>query len=518
MPSSSMRLTNAASEKRGGGSVKCCDDSIACLLSDSPSDIAGKWRELVIVGRFVLAFLVEGEKAIELHDLARSAQVDVPRTRFGDNVDRGALEFGGFHLARDRAIPDQLVQARLVAIDIFGDFGGCAAGAGRAHRFVRLLRILRLVVILARRSGDVFLAVVAAQHGADVGNRLRRQVDAVCTHIGNQAGRFAVDLHAFVESLREPHGDRWGESELAAGFLLHGRGGEGRRRIAPCRLCFDRGHLEDGVLKIAGKGFRLGAGPDVEALDLLPVGADQARFEDFVTRGRQFGEDGPIFLRDEFLDFELAIADKPQRNRLHPSGGAGARQLAPEHRREGKAHEIIERTAGEICIDQCAINLAWMLHRFGHRLLGDGVEDHALDLLVLERLLFLQHLKHVPRDCFTFTIRVGGEDQLVGTLERPCDIVHALVRLGVDFPEHPEIVFRIDRAILGGQVTDMAKRGQDLIAGAEVFIDCLRLGRRLDYDNIHGNPEGYPPKPLRIRAESTVCSARNMGKVTPTVK
>ena len=129
-----------------------------------------------------------------------------------------------------------------------------------------------------------------------------------------------------------------------------------------------------------------------------------------------------------------------------------------------------------------------MLHRFGHRLLGDGVEDHALDLLVLERVLFLQHLKHVPRDCFAFTIRVGGEDQLVGTLEGPCDIVHALVRLGVDFPEHPEIVVRIDRAILGRQVTDMAKRGQDLIAGAEVFIDCLRLGRQLDYDNIHGNP------------------------------
>jgi hypothetical protein len=64
----------------------------------------------------------------------------------------------------------------------------------------------------------------------------------------------------------------------------------------------------------------------------------------------------------------------------------------------------------------------------------------------------------------------------------------------------------------------MAKRGENLIAGAEVFIDRLRLGRRLDYDNIHGNPMGYPPEPVRIKAESAACFARNMGKVAPTVK
>ena len=239
MPSSSMRLTNAASEKRGGGSVKCCDGFDRLLAERFALGHCGQAAQLVIIGCFVLAFLVESEKAIELHDLAGRAQLDIPRTRLGDDVDRGALEFGGFHLARDRAVPDQLVQARLIAIDIFGDFGRCAAGAGRAHRFMRFLRVLRLVVILARRSGHVFLAVVAAQHRADVGDRLRRHVDAVGTHIGDQAGGFAVDLHAFIEPLREAHGDGRGKAELSARFLLHGRGGEGRRRIAPGRLRFD---------------------------------------------------------------------------------------------------------------------------------------------------------------------------------------------------------------------------------------------------------------------------------------
>ena len=50
----------------------------------------------------------------------------------------------------------------------------------------------------------------------------------------------------------------------------------------------------------------------------------------------------------------------------------------------------------------------------------------------------------------------------------------------------------------------MAKRGQDLIAGAEVLIDRLRLGRQLDYDNIHGNPVSYPPVLLRFKAESAL--------------
>ena len=360
--------------------MKCCDDFDRLLGERFALRHCGQAARFIVLGRFVLAFLVERQKAIELHHLAGGAQFDIARAGLGNDVDCGALKLGGFHLARDCAIPDQLVEPRLVAIDIFGDFGRRAARAGRAHRFVRLLRVLRLVVVFARRSRHVFLAVIASEHGADVGNRLRRHVDAVGTHIGDQAGGFAVDLHAFIEPLREAHGDRRGEAELAACLLLHRRGGEGRRRIATGRLCLDAGNLEVCVFEVAGKGFRLGARADVEALDLLPVGADQARLEDFVTRGRQLGDDRPVFLGDEFFDFELAIADQTQRDRLHAAGRACARQLAPEYRREREADEVIQRAAGEIGIDQRAIDLARMLHRLGHRLLGDGVEDDALDL------------------------------------------------------------------------------------------------------------------------------------------
>jgi hypothetical protein len=129
-----------------------------------------------------------------------------------------------------------------------------------------------------------------------------------------------------------------------------------------------------------------------------------------------------------------------------------------------------------------------MLHRLGHRLLGDGVEDHALDRLAVERLLFLEHLEHVPGDRLALAVGVGGEDQLVGAFDRARDVVEPLLRLGVDLPEHAEIGIGIDRAALGRQVAHMAERGHDFIAGTQIFIDRLRLGRRFHQYKLHDNP------------------------------
>ena len=108
--------------------------------------------------------------------------------------------------------------------------------------------------------------------------------------------------------------------------------------------------------------------------------------------------------------------------------------------------------------------LARVLHRVEHRLLGDGVEHHALDRLLLERVLLLEHFQHVPGDRFALAVGVGGQDQLVGALDRPGDVVEALLGLGVDLPDHAEIVLGIDRAVLGRQVADMAEGGQYLVA------------------------------------------------------
>ena len=367
---------------------------------------------------------------------------------------------------------------------------------------MRFLRVLGLGLVLARRIRHIGVAVILADHLAGLRDRGAVDLHAVGSHIGDEAGGLAADVDAFIEPLRDPHGVRRRKAELAAGFLLQRRGGEGRLRIAARGFCFDGRNREvrrlDRLLEVFG--FRAGA--DVETLDLLAVGADEARLEGIAARRRQRRDQRPVFAGNEFLDLEFAVADQPQRDRLHAARRARARQLAPQHRREREADQIVQRAARHIGVDQRAVDLARRLHRIGHRLLGDGVEHHALDLLVLERALLFHHLQHVPGDRFALAIRVGCEDQPVGALQRLGDVVEPAGRLGIDLPDHLEIGVRIDRSVLGREVADMAERGQNLVGGAQIFVDRLGFRRRLHDDDIHVIPMAYGKRSRRVPRDS----------------
>ena len=351
-----------------------------------------------------------------------------------------------------------------------------------------LLRILRLGLIAAWRGWYIARAIIGLDHTAYGTDCLIDNLHAVGPHIGDQADRLAADIDAFVEPLRYPHGVRWGETELAACLLLERRGGEWRLRMALDRLGFNRSNRERGRLQRALEGFRLGARADVETLQLFAIGADQARVERLVARCRQRGHDRPVFLANKPLDFQFTIADEPQRHRLHAAGRAGAGQFAPQHRRQRKTNEVIERAARQIGVDQRLVDLAGLPHRLRHRLLGDGVEHDALNGLAVERLFLLQKFEDVPGDRFAFAIGVGRQDEFVGALDRTRDIVEPLGRLGIDLPEHAKIVIRVHRAALGRQVADMAERGQDLVALAQIFVDRFRLGGRFYQYEVHSNP------------------------------
>ena len=106
-------------------------------------------------------------------------------------------------------------------------------------------------------------------------------------------------------------------------------------------------------------------------------------------------------------------------------------------------------------------------------------------------LALLHHFKHMPGDGFTLTVRVGRQNQAVGTLERLGDVVEPAIGLGIDLPDHLEIGIRIDRSVLGREVADMAERRQDLVGGAQIFVDRLGLGRRFHNDDIHVIPMAY---------------------------
>ena len=123
--------------------------------------------------------------------------------------------------------------------------------------------------------------------------------------------------------------------------------------------------------------------------------------------------DRPIFLWFENLDFAFALDNQPKRNRLHAARRLGARQFAPQHRRQGKADKIVQRPACAIGVDQILVQSPRAGHGFGHGGLCNRIESHPVDLL-RKRLLVAENLLNMPADGFAFTVRVSGEDQSRG--------------------------------------------------------------------------------------------------------
>ena len=142
-----------------------------------------------------------------------------------------------------RALPDQLVELRLLGLELrVRHRFGRRLEVGRTDRLVRFLGVLRLGRVVARRVRQVLRRRIRlAMTLARAGDRLGRHVDAVGAHIGDQADGLAADVDALVEALRDLHGARWREAELARGLLLQRRGGEGRVRVALRGLRLDRG-------------------------------------------------------------------------------------------------------------------------------------------------------------------------------------------------------------------------------------------------------------------------------------
>ena len=217
-------------------------------------------------------------------------------------------------MARDGAQPNQLVQPGLVGIEIALGVARPAGQVGRTNGFVRFLRILGLGLVAARRLRNVVPAVVALDHAPDCADRFAGDIDAIGSHIGDQADCFAADIDTFIEPLRHAHRVGRRKAELAACFLLQGRGRKRRVGVPLDGLGFHRSDAESGGFKGLLECLGFGTRADVQALQLLAVGADQARFEALPAGRRKRRDQRPVFLTNEFFDFEFAIANEPQGN------------------------------------------------------------------------------------------------------------------------------------------------------------------------------------------------------------
>ena len=98
-------------------------------------------------------------------------------------------------------LPDQFIELGLVGLEASLQCGGVTAEIGRPDGFVGFLRILRLARIEARLFGDEPLTEGFGNRFARGRDRFRCHLDAVGSHIGDEADSLAADVDSFIEAL-----------------------------------------------------------------------------------------------------------------------------------------------------------------------------------------------------------------------------------------------------------------------------------------------------------------------------
>ena len=171
-----------------------------------------------LVGGRVAPFLIDRPIAVKDNDAAAGPKRDALRA-VGD-VDACLVEFGRLHLACNRALPDQVVEPRLVIIQKVPDGIGRTGYLRRADRFVRFLRIRRRRAIGAGGVGKISVAEALADFLANRSDGFLAKLHAVGTHVCDQAGGLAADIDAFIKALRNLHCPACRETELSGRFLL----------------------------------------------------------------------------------------------------------------------------------------------------------------------------------------------------------------------------------------------------------------------------------------------------------
>lgn len=366
---------------------------------------------------------------------------------------------------------------------------------------MRLLRVLDL----ARVDARLLRQVVGPVQLRDLRPRRRHrgvgERGGVRTHIGDEA--------VLVQLLGHLHRRLRTEAELARGLLLERRRAERGVRGAAVGLGLDRPDGERRLLQRGGQGPRVRL-VEVQDLALEPtVRAEVAALRDALAvdrvqagdqRGRvrrvtgASGAEGagqvPVLGGTERDALALPLDDETGGHRLDAARRQLRHDLLPQDRRDLVAVEAVEDAAGLLRVDHALVQLARVGDGVADRVLGDLVEDHAVD-----GDLGLEDFLEVPRDGLALAVLISGEEELVGfgqqLLELP-DLsllvrIHHIDRLEIVLDVHAEttdlagvLVGNLGRA--AGEVADVPDARLDDVSRAEVALDRLRLGRGLDDD------------------------------------
>ena len=176
-------------------------------------------------------------------------------------------------------------------------------------------------------------------------------------------------------------------------------------------------------------------------------------------------------------DLLLTLAYKTQGHTLHTARRQGRLDLLPQHRAELEADYAVENAARLLGVDAVDIYLAGIGDGIEDGRFGDLVENYAVRVLRLKA----EHFVKMPGYGLSLTVLIGCEPDGFRLLGCGLKLLYKLLLVGRDLILRREIALDIDAHAFLLQVTDMAETRHDLIVGAQKFLYCLRLGRRLDY-------------------------------------
>ena len=109
----------------------------------------------------------------------------------------------------------------------------------------------------------------------------------------------------------------------------------------------------------------------------------------------------------------------------------------------------------------------------------------VISLNIRRRIFFLlaaQLFGQVPADRFAFAVRVGRDVDRFRRLGGLLQLLDDLRAVGKDDVSGLEAGVDVDAQLALGQVADVAHRRDDFVVAPQIFVDRLRLRRRLDDD------------------------------------
>ena len=224
-------------------------------------------------------------------------------------------------------------------------------------------------------------------------------------------------------------------------------------------------------------------------LDLLLAFAQETGVEGRWLGAGEMSIYGPILLLLECFDFTLALDDQSQGDGLHSPGGKTAANFVPKQRRNLVTDEAVQNPAGLLCVDQVLVDVAGMLERFLYGALCNLVEGDPADALATFVPLFLlflflgavaQLLSQMRGNRLTLAVRVRRQVNCIDGQSQLFQLGYNLFLAGNHDVLGLETILNIHPESTFGQIFDVAERGLDSEALAQVFLDGLHLPRRLN--------------------------------------